>query len=368
MKTQIAYSQSKEIDQIIQDLKQQLDTFSPNFIQFYASPSINPSEISQAIYEAFGKVNTIGCSSSGEIISGQMLDNSIVLMAFDERIVEDCALEVVENLSDSSNIDNAFTNFKAHYNLPITDMDSSKYVGLVLIDGLTGLEEEINERIGDKTNISFIGGSAGDDLKFEQTFLYVNGKYYKDAAVLVLIKSATEFDILKTQSFVATSTQLTVTKTDLENRTVLEFNNKPALEAYAEALNVAKEEVVNYFPTNPVGLVYDNDIFVRSPKQVQDNNITFYCRIQEGMVVNILESKDIVEQTKNDLKEKQGTLGEISAIVNFNCILRTLELKDKKQTDAYGALFGDIPTVGFSTYGESYIGHINQTATMLLFK
>ena len=86
------------------------------------------------------------------------------------------------------------------------------------------------------------------------------------------------------------------------------------------------------------------------------------------MELNLLDSNDIVGRTKEDLKKKIQEMGSVSAIINFNCILRTIELKEKKQEEDYATLFKDIPTVGFSTYGESYIGHINQTATLLLFK
>ena len=58
----------------------------------------------------------------------------------------------------------------------------------------------------------------------------------------------------------------------------------------------------------------------------------------------------------------------MSGLLNFNCILRTLELEATNQTEAYGKVFDDIQTVGFSTYGEEYMGHINQTATMVLFR
>ena len=62
------------------------------------------------------------------------------------------------------------------------------------------------------------------------------------------------------------------------------------------------------------------------------------------------------------------SLGGYSAMINFNCILRTLELQQKWPYQEYGELFPDVPTIGFSSYGEEYIGHINQTATMLVFK
>ena len=119
---------------------------------------------------------------------------------------------------------------------------------------------------------------------------------------------------------------------------------------------------------NPVGVMISGEPYVRSPQRVKENSIVFYCNILEGMDLSLLESTDIVKGTKDALSEKSNEMGKISAIVNFHCILRTLELEKENKTDAYGDIFKDIPTVGFSTYGEEYIGHINQTSTMLLLK
>ena len=54
----------------------------------------------------------------------------------------------------------------------------------------------------------------------------------------------------------------------------------------------------------------------------------------------------------------------------IECVLRELNtyLKHQNATEEYGQVFKDIPTIGFSTYGEEFLGHINQTSAMLLFK
>ncbi len=369
MKVKTAYSQKTDVTSIITDIKKQIGSFEARFIQFYASSNINPEEISKEIYKAFNNVPTIGCTSSGEITSGKMLDNSLVMMAMGAEIIEDCKIEILTDIkNDPSVVDNAFSSFATYYDNNMSELDTEKYVGLVLIDGLSGQEEKINERIGDLTNVTFIGGSAGDDLKFEQTYLYANGKSYSNAAVLALLKCNTKFEVLKTQSFKSSNKKVVVTKADESTRTIIEFNGKPAVSEYAELVGVDKDNISSAFSKNPVGLVFEDDFFVRSPQKTNGDSIVFYCSIMEGMELDILESQDIVADTKKAIQEKRESFGSISAILNFNCILRTLELKAKNQTDAYGQLFKDIPTVGLSTYGESYIGHINQTAAMLLFK
>ncbi len=94
--------------------------------------------------------------------------------------------------------------------------------------------------------------------------------------------------------------------------------------------------------------------------------MVFYCAIKEGMELSLLQSTDIIADTRRALDAARTKSGEISAIINFNCILRTLELRQNGLTEQYGNIFAGVPTIGFSTYGEQYIGHLNQTATMLL--
>ncbi len=368
MKVKIAYSVQQEVINIVADIKKQLSGFEAGLIQLYASSNINLSELSNVLYNELGNTPTIGCTTSGEIISGKMLDNSVVAMALGKEVIAYCMIDVLENISeDTSVIDRSFKTFREETGKDFSELNPDNYVGIVLIDGLSGKEEVINERIGDLTNITFIGGSAGDDLKFKQTLVTANGKTYTNAAVLCLIKSSVKFGFIKTQSFKSTGKKVLITKADEASRTVIEINGKPAVEEYARLTGVDKNNVESVFSHNPVGLVFENDFFVRSPQKVSGNNIKFYCSIKEGMELDILQSQNIIESTKQDLEKAINSFGNISALIIFNCILRTLELKDKNQTEAYGNIFRQIPTVGFSTYGESYIGHINQTATMLIF-
>ena len=296
MKTDTAYSTKKVIPEAVTEIRQKLSPTNPKMVVFFASSIYDPATISRAMADAFPASVVFGCSTAGELVTGRMLKESVVAMAFSSEVVADVAIGVMTGIKEgqtAQSVSGVFTAFEKHYGEKMANLDFSTYVGLILIDGLSGAEERVMDRIGDLTNVLFVGGSAGDDLKFECTHVYANGKAYTDAAVLALLKPAVGFDIIKTQSFRATGKLLTATEVDEARREVISFNNRPAVEAYAEALGTTAEDAPNHFMSHPMGLLSGDEIFVRSPQQIRDGRMVFYCNVLKGMELALLASTDI---------------------------------------------------------------------------
>jgi hypothetical protein len=155
------------------------------------------------------------------------------------------------------------------------------------------------------------------------------------------------------------------TKVNEAERIVYEFDGKPASEAYAAALEISVDTLAKTLGEYPLGLYFDDEnYFVRSPQQIIGSYVTFACMLKEGLELRILEPTNIVTTTRAELQK----CGKVQAVVDFCCAYRFTELVRKNQVRDYSEIFDDTPAIGFSTYGESYIGHINQTSTMLLLK
>lgn len=366
------FSEKSTEAEIVADFVMQFKGTNIKILIFFAAPKYDLDVLSHMLNEAFQNACVFGSSTAGEIVSGRMLKNSVVAMTIDDQIIEDVQVAVVQNMSKGINVEEAFATFETHYNQSAYRMDPSQYVGLILVDGISRKEEQIMDLIGDRTDVIFIGGSAGDNRAFLKTYVCADGQAYTDAAVLVLMKMNEEatFGIIKTQSFEALNTKLVATKVNGSSREVIEFDHMPAAYAYAKAVGASTfEEVPNYFMTHPVGLfVGEDEFFIRSPQQLKGTSMLFYCNILEGMTVNLLTSTDMIVDTKKTIELKLNEWDRIDGLINFHCVERTQELERKNQVQQYGELFSDIPTIGFSTYGEEYIGHINQTSTMLAFK
>lgn len=360
-------SSTKGLPDAVVELRQGCQTPRPRVGVYFASSRYNAADLSRLMQQTFPDSILMGCTTAGELCGDKMLMGSVVAMFLSGDVAEDAACVVVD-LAEKAQLAEALHDLALHFRKPISSLDVRKHVGVLLIDGLSGAEERLMETLGGLTDLFIVGGAAGDDMALRSTQVMTLGQAYAHAAVLLVMKLPDGFDILKTQSFQVTEKVLVANQVDEAHRKVIQFNHRPALDAYAAAINVAPEVAATRFMHHPLALIIQGEPYVRSPQRVEDRSISFFCQIKEGMELRVLNATDIVEDTRAALACKKRDLGRIRGLLNFNCILRTLQLRAENRCDEYGSLFSEIPSVGFSTYGEEYLGHINQTSTMLLFR
>ena len=73
------------VSDAVSDIKGQLSGQDPKMVIYFASPEFDDNEISKQMQDAFNGATVFGCSSSGEIASGRMLNNSVVAMTFTSK-------------------------------------------------------------------------------------------------------------------------------------------------------------------------------------------------------------------------------------------------------------------------------------------
>ncbi|MBM7865969.1 hypothetical protein GTO89_06540 [Heliobacterium gestii] len=356
----------------VRDIRNTIDDQA--LVVFFASSCHDPHIAARLMKEAFPRSTVVGCTTAGEIWCdplagvGKMASNHLVAMSFSEEIVGPFHAEVVGQLSQSIDIAPALAGFEQAFGIPVAAMDPDEYLGMILIDGLICSEEALMEKLGDTSDILFVGGSAGDDFKLQGTYVFLDGQAYNDAALLLVMKPKRKFQAIKTQSFTILPHRLQVTGAC--QRSVSHFNGQPAGKAYADALGIPLEKAPEQFVDHPVGLMIDGEPYVRSPQKINDQGgLDFYSSLLEGMELRILESLDPIADTESAIAAAQQAMGGLSSVILFNCANRTVDMERRRITGEFEAMLGRLgaPVIGFSSYGEMYIGHINQTATMIAF-
>jgi len=367
-----AFSAHTEAADAGRELVEQLGTVDAAAVLFFASPAIAGTQIAATLIDRFPGVPVIGCTSAGEFTERRTATTGVSAVVLPRGIVHRgaAALARLDNGVEQG-ITAAIAEVEKQLQMSLREADPSRYVGLVLIDGLHGSEERVNEVLGNAAPLfSFVGGSAGDDLKFIKTEVYCGSAASDHGAAVLVLDVAVPFTIVKTCSFEPTGTSFTITEADLANRIVWKLDDRPAAEVYAEAVGSPVGSLdSSVFMAHPLGLMIDDLPWIRSPQQIVDGRgMKFYCQILPGMEVDLMRGTDLIGDTRNALRDAVAGLGgSASGAVVFNCILRRLEIDAKDLGDDFVAALGGIPCAGFHTYGESWLGHINQTLTAVLF-
>ncbi|CBL46972.1 Conserved hypothetical protein [gamma proteobacterium HdN1] len=334
---------------------------------FFCSPNYHHERLADAIKKHFGTAPVIGCTTAGEITPKGYQEGSITGFS-----LGDAEFKVVTNLFD--NLQNFNVPASPEAVKSLQRLLSEKAVisaentfGFLLVDGSSVREESvINGLYSGMGDIPIFGGSAGDGLNFGPTYLYYEGAFHTDCAILALIHTQRPFQVFKTQHFVQASQKMVVTEAIPEKRIVLEINAEPAGKEYARIVGLGDIKLTPMtFAAYPVLLNVAGAPYIRSIQQVNpDASLTFYCAIDEGIVLTVAKGEDIKANLLQQLDALEKSIGEPQLIISCDCILRRLELIDKNLLDEVGTILAAHNAIGFSTYGEQYQAmHINQTLT-----
>ncbi len=367
----IGQSLAMEASVAVEELHGQLAGQPLALVIFFCSASYDLERLSAEINQRFAGVPVIGCTAAGTIGPQGYGESGVSGIAFAaaDFTVECGRFDKLQEFEVDAGRDRALE-------LMLRLRERQKggagcgYFGLSLIDGLSMREEQVAMALQDGLGgIHVIGASAGDDLRFQHTRVFHDGCFHDDAAVFAVLATRLPFRPLRAQHFVADGESLVVTEVDSEHRVVREINGLPAVDEYARLIGVKPNQLTPVrFAARPVVVKIDGQDYVRSIRNAnRDGSLTFFCAIDEGVVLHVARGQDLLGNLAEALDEAQAEVGAVAGVLLFDCVLRALEIARAGQQEAVGAMLQACPAVGLSTYGEQCDGvHINQTLTGLV--
>ena len=351
-------SQSQDAVEAIRELHAKIKQAKMEMVMFFCSSHYDLDLMQSEINELF-TCPVIGCTTAGELGPNGFTEFSVTGVSFAGDVQAKSYVLDLEDCSEEAKRVGSDIGFSLKHD------GSEKCFAVLLVDGLSLAEEHLAaalyRELGD---VPIIGGSAGDDLKFDKTYVFGDGNFHTGKAVFATFRTHKEFATIKFQHFQPSDSILIVTDSDPANRVVREINGLPAVEVYAAELGVSVSDFSpSLFANHPLVLSLNGEVYVRSIQSANpDGSMTLFCAIENGVVLSIGQAIDPIETANKAFQKVFDKIGQPQLTIGSNCILRRLEFEQKGLIDSMSKIYMTNNVVGFNTYGEQWDAvHVNQT-------
>lgn len=366
------YGSELSVEEFAMDLATQTMAANTSLASiFFSQDDFDPHQLAAAIARHAPRLKYAACSTAGEISPTGYAEGQIMAVLFPSDRFQATAT-LIENLSQCGMDDlvGRVGDLRREMDKREEEENSSSFA-VLLIDGMSRKEETVTSALyWGLDDIPLIGGSAGDNMHFERTTLILNGQVSSDSAIVLLVRSTVPFVVFKIDNFTPTDRKLVVTAAVPEERRVLEFNAEPAALVYAEAVGIEAGSLTSMsFASHPVVVRVGGEYYCRSIQKLNpDGSLSFFCAIDNGVVLTVAQPKGMVDSTREKLREIGERLNGIDVVLGFDCVLRRLDAKNRQSFRAISQLYQEQKVIGFGTYGEQYRSmHLNQTLTGIAF-
>lgn len=360
-----AHAPCGDVADAIRQISGQLGSGPFGLVALFASSETDFEALASEARTAFPGVAVIGCTTAGEISPRGYTSGEIVAVALPSDHFS-AYVTIIENLDVLDQRAIAADLMSARAEQAEEHPNWGYEFGFLMIDGLSMREDQLSSVLNSALGpIPFFGGSAGDSLAFEQTFVLAGGRVLSHGAAVALVRTRCPIVTFRLDHLQPTDLKMVVTGADPERRLVTEINAEPAGREYARILGKDTEHLSQmYFASHPVVVRVGGEHHVRAIREVLPNgDLVFFSAIDEGLVLTVAEAQDItahLERSMSLLSVDQTP----DTIIACDCALRRVEVEQTQATGAMSRILSANRVVGFNTYGEQSNGaHVNQTLT-----
>jgi hypothetical protein len=203
----------------------------------------------------------------------------------------------------------------------------------------------------------YVGGGAGDNLKFFKTYQFTEVGPVSDALAVALL------DGLTIQTGIGHGWQPAgdpLVITAARGKRVFEIDGWPAFEVYSERLGgIPVDKFAEYGMRYPLGIPdISGNYLIRDPLAVNDDrSIDFVTEVPRNAVVNIMEGDitDLIETARIVAQAAANNVAEPQFALLFDCISRYLLMGDEFERELKAireAVGMELPILGSLTFGE----------------
>lgn len=338
----------------------------------FCSPQFHIAEIAAAVGAYGTQTRVAGCTTAGELTPFGHRHGTIAGISFPSSHFV-ATTRIFDQLS-SFEIADGFTAARAllaeHEALQLKTEKPHAFAVLIN-DGLSMREEAIASAFGNALgHVPLVGGSAGTSAMTNEPNMFLGGRVLTNAALLMLVSTDLDFRVFQTQHFEPLEQQLVITRADPARRMVMQINAEPAALEYARMLGLERSELTpRVFALHPLVVRAGGRYYARAIQKVNDDDsLQFFCAIDEGIVLSIAQSGDLVDDLDSVFSRLNRDLGQVEAVLGFDCILRYIEMEQGQMLTKVSALLAANKVIGFNTYGEQFgTMHMSQTFTGIAF-
>ena len=363
-----AQSSSIDVSAAVAELYAGIEQDNPALVLFFCSSAYDLPRLADEINRRFTNVPVLGCTSAGGVGPGMYGQRVLSGVSF-ARGACSVAVDAVHNLQsfDPQQAQAMVVGLYQRLEQAVPGFSPADCFAFQMIDGMSVREEPVTRTLQGALGLTpLIGGSAGDDMNFNRSWVFSNGAFHEDSAAVALVHTRLPFMSFMTQHFEPTGEPLVVTEADAPRRIVIELNGLPAAAEYARCAGVKVAQIDSaLFADRPMLVTIGDGHYVRSIQRAfPDGTLSFYCAIEEGVVLRVSSGGNLLGNLEEQFRVIRERIGSPALILGCDCVLRRLVVERYGLVEPVQQLLAANRVIGFCSYGEQYRSlHLNQTMT-----